>query len=288
MLSALVPIRRALGCRPVSLCSRATRLTLWLGGMAITIGLVLAFPRLGLNASLTVLWQNMPIIALLNGNYGGITQVYEAKRHGDFGLGAFAQLDGEMIAVDGAVYQIRSDGRVYNSSDATRLSFAAMTHFAPDHAVDLPQGTTSETLSHFLDPQLPTLNAFYAIRIDGRFSAIQTRSVPKQQEPFPAFCEVVSKQSEFSFANVGGTLVGFRGPAYASALNTPGYHFHFVTDDKSGGGHVLSFTVARARLKLQRIDHVDVAFPHSSAFEKSALAKVDSCNGMKNPLNDEP
>jgi len=65
-------------------------LTLWLGGVAIAIGLVLAFPRLGLNASLTVLWQNMPIVALLNGNYDGITQVYEAKRHGDFGLGAFA------------------------------------------------------------------------------------------------------------------------------------------------------------------------------------------------------
>src|SRR6266436_5789256 len=286
MPSKLLLIRRAAGWRQVSLCSRATRLPVRLGSVAIAIGLVLAFPRLGLNASLTVLWQNMPIIALLNGNYDGITQVYEAKRHGDFGLGAFAQLDGEMIAVDGAVYRVASDGHVFKVSGATKLSFAAMTHFAPDHAVDLPQGTTSETLSRFLDPQLPTLNAFYAIRIDGRFSAIQTRSVPKQREPFPAFCEVVNKQSEFSFGNVGGTLVGFRGPAYASALNTPGYHFHFPTDDRSGGGHVLSFTVTRAGLKLQRIDYVDLAFPHSSAFEKSALAKADTCNGMA--LNDEP
>jgi acetolactate decarboxylase len=254
--------------------------------MAIAVGLFLAFPPSGLNASRTVLWQNMPIIALLNGNYDGITQVYEAKRHGDFGLGAFAQLDGEMIAVDSAVYRVTSDGHVHKASDATRLSFAAMTHFAPDHAIDLPQGTTSETLSRFLDPQLPTLNAFYAIRIDGRFSAIRARAVPKQREPFPAFCEVVNKQQEFSFGNVSGTLVGFRGPPYASALNTPGYHFHFLTDDRSGGGHVLSFTVARAGLKLQRIDYVDLAFPHSSAFEKSALAKVDTCNGMA--LNEEP
>jgi acetolactate decarboxylase len=110
--------------------------------------------------------------------------------------------------------------------------------------------------------------------------------VPKQREPFPAFCEVANKQSEFSFGNVSGTLVGFRGPTYASALNTPGYHFHFLTDDRSGGGHVLSFTVARAGLKLQRIDYVDLAFPRSSAFEKSALAKADTCNGMA--LNDEP
>jgi acetolactate decarboxylase len=286
MPSKLLLIRRAPGCRQVSLCSRATRLPLRLGGVAIAIGLVLAFPRLGLNASLTVLWQNMPIIALLNGNYDGITQVYEAKRHGDFGLGAFAQLDGEMIAVDSAVYRVTSDGHVHKASDATRLSFAAMTHFAPDRTIDLPQGTTLETLSRFLDPQLPTLNAFYAIRIDGRFSAIRTRAVLKQREAFPAFCEVVKKQTEFSFGNVSGTLVGFRGPAYASALNSPGYHFHFLTDDRSGGGHVLSFTVARAGLKLQRIDYVDLAFPHSSAFERSALAKADTCNGMA--LNDEP
>jgi acetolactate decarboxylase len=241
-------------------------------------------PPLGLNAPLTVLWQNMPIIALLNGNYEGITQVYEAKRHGDFGLGAFAQLDGEMIAVDNAVYRVTSDSHVHKASDATRLSFATMTHFAPDDAIDLPRGTTSETLSRFLDPQLPTLNAFYAVRIDGRFSAIRARAVLKQRAPFPAFCEVVNR--EFSFGNVSGTLVGFRGPAYASALNTPGYHFHFLTDDRSGGGHVLSFTVARAGLKLQRIDYVDLAFPRSSAFEKSALAKADTCNGMA--LNDEP
>jgi acetolactate decarboxylase len=241
-------------------------------------------PPLGLNAPLTVLWQNMPIIALLNGNYDGITQVYEAKRHGDFGLGAFAQLDGEMIAVDNAVYRVTSDSHVHKASDATRLSFATMTHFAPDDAIDLPRGTTSETLSRFLDPQLPTLNAFYAVRIDGRFSAIRARAVLKQRAPFPAFCEVVN--TEFSFGNVSGTLVGFRGPAYASALNTPGYHFHFLTDDRSGGGHVLSFTVARAGLKLQRIDYVDLAFPRSSAFEKSALAKADTCNGMA--LNDEP
>ena len=257
-----------------------------LGGMAIAIGLVLAFPPSGSTAPLTVLWQNMPIIALLNGNYDGITQVYEAKRHGDFGLGAFAQLDGEMIAIDNAVYRVTSDSHVHKASDATRLSFATMIHFAPDHAIDLPQGTTSETLSRFLDPQLPTLNAFYAIRIDGRFSAIRARAVLKQREPFPAFCEVVNR--EFSFGNVSGSLVGFRGPAYASALNTPGYHFHFLTDDRSGGGHVLSFTVARAGLKLQRIDYLDLAFPHSSAFEKSALAKADTCNGMKNSLNEEP
>src|SRR5260370_1543228 len=101
-----------------------------------------------------------------------------------------------------------------------------MTHFAPDHAIDLPKGTTLETLSRFLDPQLPTLNAFYAIRIDGRFTPIRARAELKQREPFPALCEVVKKQAQFSFRNVIGTIVGFRGPAHAHAVTVTGDHFH--------------------------------------------------------------
>src|SRR6266852_4378495 len=145
MPSRLSLIRRALGCRRVSLCSRATRLPVRLGSVAIAIGLVLAFPRLGLNAPLTVMWQNMPIIALLNGNYDGITQVYEAKRHGDFGLGAFAQLDGEMIAVDSAVFR-RDDS--FRAGPRNRPS--ARYHFRD--LVPLPGSATANAQRFLCNP----------------------------------------------------------------------------------------------------------------------------------------
>src|SRR5260370_2384050 len=106
---------------------------------------------------------------------------------------------------------------------------------------------------------------------------MRARAVLKQREPFPAFCGGVKKQAEFSFGNVSGTLVGFRGPAYASALNSPGYHFHFLTDDRSGGGHVLSFTAARAGLKLQPIYYLDPPFPPRPSFQKSHPAQADTC-----------
>ena len=48
--------------------------------------------------------------ALLDGVYDGDVTIRELLRHGDFGLGTFNGLDGEMLVLDGVCYQLRSDG----------------------------------------------------------------------------------------------------------------------------------------------------------------------------------
>src|SRR5512147_942995 len=58
-----------------------------------------------------------PIIALVEGFYVENTTMAAIKEHGDFGLGTFNYLDGEMVVLDGNVYQIRSDGDVYRVKD---------------------------------------------------------------------------------------------------------------------------------------------------------------------------
>jgi acetolactate decarboxylase len=59
-------------------------------------------------------YLSAPINALVEGLYVENTTMAEIKRHGDFGLGTFNFLDGEMVLLDGHVYQIRSDGKVYH------------------------------------------------------------------------------------------------------------------------------------------------------------------------------
>jgi acetolactate decarboxylase len=49
-----------------------------------------------------------------------------------------------------------------------------------------------------------------------------------------------------------GSLVGFRFPQYAQGINVAGYHFHFITEDRSAGGHVLDCRLARGELY---VDH---------------------------------
>ncbi|MBB3397017.1 MULTISPECIES: acetolactate decarboxylase [unclassified Rhizobium] len=59
--------------------------------------------------------------ALVAGVYAGVVSVRTILNHGDFGLGTFANLDGEMVVLDGLAYQVRGTGRVSVADRAARI-----------------------------------------------------------------------------------------------------------------------------------------------------------------------
>lgn len=190
-----------------------------------------------------VLTQVSTITALLNGAYDGHVAISELLCHGDFGLGTFDHLDGEMILLDGEVFQILHSGAVVRPSPEATTPFAAVCEFQAKEHHSLPEGMTFNMYAKDEDRLLPTLNMFFAVRIDGCFSRVTARSVPRQEKPYPPLAEVAAQQSVFEFENISGTIAGFRCPGYAGGINVPGYHLHFISDDRSCGGHVLEFTV---------------------------------------------
>ena len=192
------------------------------------------------------LTQISTIGALLDGVYDGVVTFGTLRQYGDFGIGTFEGLDGEMVGFEGSFYQVKADGIAYPVSDCMETPFACVTFFDADHQKTLPEGIDYEQLQESLDELLPTDNIFYAIRIDGTFSYMKTRSVPGQEKPYPPLVEVTKNQPTFEFKGVEGTIAGFRCPAYVSTVNVPGYHLHFLTKDKDAGGHVLNFTVSEA------------------------------------------
>jgi acetolactate decarboxylase len=64
----------------------------------------------------------------------------------------------------------------------------------------------------------------------------------------------------FELHNVSGTLVGLYTPGYSDGIGFPGYHFHFVTDDRTQGGHVYDFTADGEDAQLETIStlYVDI------------------------------
>lgn len=190
--------------------------------------------------------QISTIDALLGGVYDGVMTFGTLKKYGDFGIGTFEGLDGEMVGFDGNFYQVKADGIAYPVSDSMETPFASVTFFDTDCQEKLPGGADYQQLRDFLDEILPTGNIFYAVKIEGTFSYMKTRSVPGQQKPYPPLVEVVKNQPTFEFTDVEGIVVGFRCPAYVAGVNVPGYHLHFLTKDKSAGGHVLEFQVEEA------------------------------------------
>ncbi|MFA4837587.1 MAG: acetolactate decarboxylase [Dehalococcoidia bacterium] len=196
------------------------------------------------------LTQVSTIDALMNGIYDGVISHGELKKHGDFGVGTFEALDGEMLAFDGNFYQIKADGKVYKVDDSMMTPFAAVTFFDTDQTAALTKGMDYAQVGKFLDSLVPTENIFYAIKIEGTFEYIKTRSVPAQTKPYPPLAEVTKDQSVFEFQNVKGTIVGFRSPPYVKGINVPGYHLHFLTESGDAGGHLLELRVGEAKASL--------------------------------------
>ncbi|MEO0796717.1 MAG: acetolactate decarboxylase [Verrucomicrobiota bacterium] len=180
---------------------------------------------------------------LLAGLYDGSVSFEELRPYGNFGLGTFDKLDGELYMIDGVIYQIDYDGKVHEMPYSATTPYITMANFQPDQVIDIPEGLTYDEVSKFVEKQLPNINTPYAIQISGTFKYMKCRSIPKQNEkPYPSLADITKVQSIFEQDDVKGSLVGFYYPQYASTLNPPGFHLHFLNDAKDFGGHCLTFT----------------------------------------------
>lgn len=218
-----------------------------------------------------VIWQNAPAIALESGCYDGLTPISELRQHGDLGIGAFDQLDGEMVAVDGVFYQVTGDATAHVPDESVTLPFCMVTKFGGRESHRLPPDVTADTLPAFADERIGTENLFYSYRIDGNFRSLALRCLPKQSKPFPPLAEVARDLPQFSYEVAEGTMVGFRAPAYVGNLAPPGFHLHFISADRRFGGHVLSFEGAAATITLERVERQEILFPTIADFVTKEL-----------------
>jgi len=189
------------------------------------------------------LFQTSTIAALMAGSYDGHLTCGQLRQHGDFGLGTFDALDGEMIVLDGQVYQARVDGTVVRVDDALTTPFATITFFDIDQTHTSPAPADLDQLKAHLDAALPDPHRPYAVRLTGQFKLLKIRSVPAQPKPYPPLAEAAKHQVVWEHQHITGTLVGSYMPAWAKSINVPSYHFHFLSQDLQIGGHVLGLTI---------------------------------------------
>jgi acetolactate decarboxylase len=218
-----------------------------------------------------VLYQASTLNALLKGVYQGDITFKELRKHGDFGLGTFDGLEGEMIELDGIFYQIKADGVAYAVDDSMKTPFAVITFFEADKTVLQDKSLNYKQLVEYLDNLLPTKNIFYAIKINGVFSYIKTRSVPRQNKPYPLLVDALKNQTVSDLYNVNGTIVGFRFPDYMKGLNVPGYHFHFITEDRKAGGHLLDCEIQSSLIEIDYTDRFYMVLPEHDVFYRTDL-----------------
>jgi acetolactate decarboxylase len=192
--------------------------------------------------------------------------------HGDFGLGTFANLDGEMAIVNGRAYQIQGTGSVSEASPDAGAPFAVVTWFDPCIDVSIGPVGSFKDLEASCDTFRRSGNIFYALRLDGRFKKVHARAVNPSKAGI-GLVDAAKAQSEFSFADLEGTLIGLWSPGFSSAFSVPGYHFHFLSADCQHGGHLLDLAADPLRLRVEPLTDFHLVLPETEAFLKADLSR---------------
>ncbi|MDD1701568.1 MAG: acetolactate decarboxylase [Methanoregula sp.] len=219
------------------------------------------------------LYQVSTIDALMQGVYDGNVTVGELKKHGDFGIGTFDRLDGEMIVLDGRVWQAKSDGTVIPATDNQTTPFATVTYFS----TDIRQATTDRAMNYSgfaaaMAAQIPSHNMIYAVKIHDTFPSVTVRAIPAQEKPYPNLTVASQEQGVHTYTNVTGTVVGFYTPTFLKGLNAQGYHLHFLADDHLQGGHILDLIVPpRSIVQYDVTPEFTMALPTSGSFAGTNL-----------------
>lgn len=219
--------------------------------------------------------------ALAAGDYAGGEPLQQVLQFGDFGVGTFDRLDGEMIILDGKIFQVKADGQVVPRDGAGATPFATVTFFEPDGELDGISATSLTELDHQLDRRVPNAKRPVAFKVTGEFAELTLRSAPPQKPPYRPLAEVIDQQQVWTRQNVRGTLIGVRCPAWMGTLNVAGYHWHFLSDDRTIGGHVLDCRFEGARGSYDECSSLLVRLPESESFDAIDVSGVTDADVNK-------
>lgn len=192
--------------------------------------------------------QFSTIDTILAGLYDGHLTFNKLLKYGNFGVGTLDKLDGEIIILDEQIYQVKADGKVHKPSIHKTTPFATVVKFHPKIRLKLDPGTDFTHFQEVLDNVAQNLNIFYALKVNGRFTNMKTRSLAGQKKPYPPMVKI--HQCFFLLEDVNGTIVGFRAPDYFKDVTVPGYHLHFLSEDRQHGGHIIEFTLAEGVVEI--------------------------------------
>ena len=219
--------------------------------------------------------QASTLNALMLGNFDETVSVRDFLHHADTGIGTYAGLDGEAIFEDGVAYKATADGRVAVMKPEDGVAFGTVMNF-------------DESVTEFaLEPYVSgNENVFYMIKAQGLFKTMHVRSCFASKKPYPTLSQVAQNQREFHFENTRGSVIAVYCPKYVNGINLPGWHFHYLSGDKTQGGHILGLSAESLRVKLNKIERFDLTLPQNPEFAHRDLcedltAKTAAVEGVK-------
>ena len=198
---------------------------------------------------------------LIKGNFEENFLVQDNLKYGNFGLGTFNGLNGEMIIYEGEIYRANYYGeleKVY----IEKSPFTVITDFCSENEFQINNLNQDEVFD-IIKSNFNTNKLIYAIKINGVFSFVNLRSNSKQEKPYPDFSKILKNSNYFTKENINGTLIGFYFPESFEKINPPGFHFHFIDEYNKIGGHVTDFNTTVATIHLNQKTNYNLILPKS-------------------------
>ena len=224
------------------------------------------------------MYQVSTLQALALGYSRAVITVEEMMRHGDIGLGTFEDINGEMIVVDGHCYKADNKGNVCEPDGATGVPFSSVAFFDECRRCEIEDIGSIDDLKQFLDLRIEEdfgLNSMHIVRIDGRFKKILARSGAGYRGHHVTLKESLSMtQKVFNFEDISGTVVCVYFPDYMDGINCPGWHTHFISDDRKSGGHVFDLSIDKCVASFEKITEIEIKLPFEPAFDTYSLKKA--------------
>lgn len=220
--------------------------------------------------------------AFIEGVYEGELPVSELLEEGDFGLGAPNLIDGELTIVGGKAYQSNAKGETFEAPTKLNTPFAFVTKFRPDTVCQLPPVQSIEELFSRIRTLLPNPNSMYALHITGKFSEMKTRAFPPvKQKPFIPIARQLDRQVFMKLNETEGEMIGFYMPVYLSGINIAGLHFHFLSDDRKSGGHVVGLAATALAIEIEEVKDFNLQIPQMPDFKSFKFIGNNNLNLQK-------
>jgi alpha-acetolactate decarboxylase len=221
------------------------------------------------------IYQFSLLNALMDGvSENGITASKLASK-GNQGLGTFSRMNGELLFLDGKIYQLQAEGNVREVEPDAQIPFAVSTQFEAQKTVDV-ELPNKESVDKALDDfNARAKNLFMTYRINGHFEYLKCRTVRGQSYKGEPLSELGKKQSVEEYHNVSGTIIGIRTPTNWQGFGVAGEHLHFVNDERSAGGHVLEVKAGKVSMQMAVASNVHIELPTTEDFNEAKLVTDD-------------
>ena len=224
------------------------------------------------------MYQVSTLQALALGYTKSVITVRELLEHGDTGLGTYEDVNGEMITMDGHCYQAKGDGTVVEADPETGVPFSAVAKLLGDREFEMTAKPDIESIRTELTQRIEEhfgLNSMHVVRIDGEFEKVDARSEEPYKSHHVTLKEVLDKnQTSFVFETIRGSLVGVYFPDHMDGINMPGWHLHFLSEDKKKGGHVFNVIMKKGVVRLDKISRIEIELPKAAAFDTYSLKQA--------------